>query len=209
MDLFDRKNVTPMLIAENKEPFDSHDYLYELKLDGFRCVAYLDIDSTDLRSKQNNSLIRSFPELSGIHHQSAARCILDGEILILEKGRPNLGLMQRRAMLSDYMKIRLAASANPASYVAYDILYCDGQELLDTPLLERKQILSMAVIESERIAVSRWIDTNGSALFTQVKALGLEGVVAKRKGSYYYMGKQTKDWAKFKYPEYSHALLSE
>lgn len=209
MDLFEKKKVIPMLIAENKEPFDSSDYLYELKLDGFRCIAYLDNCSTDLRSKQNNSMIRSFPELSDLHQQVSAKCILDGEIIILDNGRPNLGSMQRRAMLSDCTKIRLASRINPACFVAYDILYCDGRELLDTPLIEQRRILCSIVTETPLFAVSRAVDTYGIALFAQAKAMGLEGVVAKKKTSLYYMGKNTKDWVKFKYPEYSHAILSK
>jgi ATP-dependent DNA ligase len=204
MDLFEKKKVVPMLIAENKEPFDSPDYLYELKLDGFRCIAYLDSNSTDLRSKHNNPLTRSFPELSDLHHQVSAKCILDGEIIILENSKPNLVLMQRRAMLSDCTKIRLAARTNPACYVVYDILYCDGQELLDVPFVECRRILCSIVTETPLFAVSRAVDADGTALFAQAKAMGLEGVAAKKKTSPYYMGKNAKDYVKFKYSEYSH-----
>ena len=55
-DMFRDKNVEPMLIAENRAPFDSPDYIYELKLDGIRCLAYLDSDSTELRNKRNKRL---------------------------------------------------------------------------------------------------------------------------------------------------------
>ncbi len=202
MDLFEKKKVSPMLIAENQEPFDSNDYLYELKLDGFRCVAYLDANSTDLRSRQNTSLISAFPELAGINRSVSERCILDGELVILENGKPNINLVQRRVLMTGYIKIASAAHTNPACYVAFDILYFGDKDLLYTPLVVRKQILATAITETQNLVISRTIDTYGTALFSQVKAQGLEGVVAKRKDSSYYMGKRTKDWVKFKYQEY-------
>ena len=66
MDLFDEKNIKPMLISELMEPFNDPDWLYELKLDGIRCIAYLDQD-TELRNKRNDRLLPKVPELSGIH----------------------------------------------------------------------------------------------------------------------------------------------
>jgi ATP-dependent DNA ligase len=202
MDLFEKRNVSPMLISENKDPFDSSDYLYELKLDGFRCIAYLDADSTDLRSRQNRLLLSSFPELENIHLSASARCILDGELVILDNGKPNIELLQHRAFMTDYVRIRIASHTNPACYVAFDILYYDGNDLVYTPLSVRKQVLATAITEGSHISISRTIDEHGTLLFSQVKAQGLEGVVAKRKDSFYHMGKRSNDWIKFKYPEY-------
>ena len=87
-DLFTDKNVRPMLIGAEGEAFDSPDYLYELKLDGERCIAYLAPTSgTELRNKRNLKLLPKVPELSGIHRQATCRCILDGE---LEIGRAHV-----------------------------------------------------------------------------------------------------------------------
>jgi ATP-dependent DNA ligase len=202
MDLFEKKKVSPMLISEEKEPFDSEDYLYELKLDGFRCIAYLDSNSTDLRSRQNLCLTKSFPELSDIHLSVSSKCILDGELIILDNGKPVLWELQRRALMTDIFKIRSASHTNPACFVAFDILYFGEKDLLYTPLLVRKQILESVITETRYLVISRTVDTYGTALFNQVKAQGLEGVVAKRKDSSYYMGRRSKDWVKFKYHGY-------
>lgn len=83
--------------------------------------------------------------------------------------------------------------ANPACYVAYNILYCDGKELLYIPLIERRCILLSIATETPLFAISRAVETNGTALFAQAKAMGLAGVVAKKKTSIYYMGRNTKD----------------
>ena len=81
-DLFVQKNIKPMLIGSEADAFDSDDYLYELKLDGERCVAYLDANGTDLRNKRNIRMLPKVPELSQIHRHVHCRCILDGELVV-------------------------------------------------------------------------------------------------------------------------------
>lgn len=68
-DIFENKLVTPMLIGESSEAFDSEDYIFELKLDGIRCIAYLDEGSTELRNKRNLKVNNKYPELMEIHKQ--------------------------------------------------------------------------------------------------------------------------------------------
>lgn len=85
-DLFMTKKIHPMLIGEERDPFDSDDYIYELKLDGIRCIAYLDKNGTDLRNKRNKQLLPCVPELAEIHNQVSTRCILDGELFVLKNG---------------------------------------------------------------------------------------------------------------------------
>jgi len=71
-----------MLIGESDEPFDSPDYIFELKLDGERCIAYLDSSTTELRNKRNLKMLGKVPELSDIYKQANNRCILDGELIV-------------------------------------------------------------------------------------------------------------------------------
>ncbi len=98
-DLFEEKNISPMLIARNVEPFADPDYLYELKWDGERCIAYLDPrQGTELRNKRNVRMLPKVPELSGIHQQARVRCILDGELLCLVNGKPEFEAIQRRSL---------------------------------------------------------------------------------------------------------------
>ena len=86
----------------------------------------------------------------------------------------------------------------PASFVAFDYIYIEGKELIWTPLMDRKEQLSRLVNEDSRISVSRYVEGSGTALYMAAEASKLEGVVAKRKDSFYLMGKRTKDWIKFK-----------
>ena len=199
MDLFEKKNIKPMLIAEEKQPFDDINYIYELKLDGIRCIAYLDKNSVELRNKRNDKLLFRYPELSEINKQiNCEKAILDGELFVMKNGRTDFYEMQRRSLMTDKFKIEMASKKLPISFTAFDILYKDNQQLTDLPLIERKQILQQSVIENERISISRYIENEGIKLFQLTTEKELEGIVAKKKDSKYYFDKRTKDWIKIK-----------
>lgn len=198
MDIFETKSISPMLIGHNQPPFDSPEYIYELKLDGIRCVAYLSDACFELRNKRNKRLNSIYPELKGINRQVKSRCILDGELIVLKDGKPYFFEIQRRSLMTNPVKIELAARKLPVCFAAFDILYHIDKQITDLPLTERKALLSETVIETPSIAVSRYIDSEGVALFEAAAGQGLEGIVAKRKNSKYYFGKITKDWIKCK-----------
>lgn len=208
MDIFDEKGIKPMLISEQKKAFDSPDWIYEVKLDGIRCIAYLDSeDGTDLRNKRDKKLLPHVPELYDIHKQVKRKCILDGELFILNNGVTDFYEIQRRALMTDPFKIKLSAGKFPATFTAYDIIYDTDHLVMDLPLMERKDLLSDIIMENDRINVSRYIEENGIAFFEAAKQQGLEGVVAKRKDSKYYFGKRTKDWIKFKVMETEDCII--
>lgn len=197
MDIFDTKNIKPMLISEMQDAFNSPDYIYEIKWDGIRCVSYLD-KNTDIRNKRNKLMTPLFPELTDLYKQARVKCILDHELVVLNNGTPDFYEVQSRALKTNPFKIELAAKKYPASIIAYDILYYKNKDISLLPLLERKKYLEDVTIENQIMAVSRFIDNNGIELFEEVKKRGLEGVVAKKKSSLYWQGKLTKDWIKFK-----------
>jgi ATP-dependent DNA ligase len=198
IDLFTEKNIKPMLISEMTEPFNDPDWIYELKLDGIRCIAYLD-QETELRNKRNLRLLPKVPELSDMYLQVKERCILDGELVILKNGVPDFFELQRRALTTNAFKLRMSSEQFPACFVAYDILYLKDKELAELPLLERKGILTEAVAETPKLAISRYIPEKGIELFEVAKSRQLEGVIAKKKNSRYYFDRRTKDWIKFKF----------
>lgn len=122
MDLFDKKGIEPMLISEQVDPYDDADSIFELKLDGCRCIAYCGKDSVDLRNKRDRKLLPQFPELEQIYKNCHGKCILDGELIVPVGGRPDFYELQKRTLASNPFKIRLAISRYPAAFVAYDIL---------------------------------------------------------------------------------------
>lgn len=199
MELFEDRSVRPMLLTERHEPIESDEWLNELKLDGIRCVAYLRPGETDLRNKRNLRLLPSFPELAGLHEAVAGTCILDGELIIADtNGKPDFEALQARSMMTGTVRIRLKSAQTPANFVAFDILYRDGEDLTNRPLIDRKAILRETAFDRGRLAVSRTIAGNAKALFDQTTEQGLEGIVQKKKDSPYRMGKRSRDWVKVK-----------
>lgn len=200
MDIYESKTLNPMLIGEEGEPFDDPGYLYELKLDGERCIAYLDPEhGTELRNKRHLKMLPKVPELSDIHKYVNQRCILDGELFILRDGKPDFSEIQRRSLMSNAFRIELASKQLPASFVAFDILYYKNEQVMHKPLMERKMLMQRVIEqENDRFALSRYIEGQGVALYKLAEAQDLEGVVAKRNDSIYYPGKRTKDWIKIK-----------
>ena len=199
-DIWEIKNIKPMLIGTEGEPFDSDEYIFELKLDGERCIAYLDSDKTVLKNKRNILMLPKVPELAEIHKNTGVRCILDGELAIIKDGKPDFFEIQKRSMMSNPIKIDMAAKKYPACFTAFDILYYEDRQVTDLPLTERKELLQKAVkSEDSRFAVSRYTEKNGTAFYNLAKKQELEGIVAKRKDSRYYFDRRTKDWIKIKY----------
>lgn len=189
--------LSPMLIGLQQAPFDSPDFLFELKLDGERCLAFLN-ETTELHNKRGNQLLPKFPELSQIHRQVLRPCVLDGELMVQKDGVPDFFEVQRRTLLSNPFKIDLASKQYPASFVAFDILQLDAEDVTKKPLLERKKLLAATVRENERLAVSRYVEGQGAALYQLTEQNNLEGIVAKRRDSLYYPNQRTKDWIKIK-----------
>lgn len=199
MDLFEKKNIKPMLISEEKEPFNDENYIYELKLDGVRCIAYIDKNSVDLRNKRNDKVLFRYPEMSKINEQiKCNNVILDGELFVLKDNKTDFFEMQRRSLMSDKFKIELESKKLPVAFTVFDILYKDGKQLTDLPLIERKIILQDSINENDIISISRYIENEGTKLFELTKQQELEGIVAKKKDSKYYFDKRSKAWIKIK-----------
>lgn len=165
MDLFGERGASPMLIARQTQAFDDSEWIYELKLDGIRCLAYFDKSTADFRNKRNLQINAKFPELGELNQNVSGKCILDGEIVILNKGVPDFYRLQKRTLLSDPFKIQLESIRHPASFVAFDCIYKGAEGLTEKPLLARKDILAGILQETSRMAVSRYIETNGTALY--------------------------------------------
>lgn len=199
MDIFESKNISPMLLEHISKPFNSEDYIFELKLDGIRCLAYLDERQTILKNKRNKDVTDVYPELKQIHKQIKKRCILDGELVSLNKdGSPNFFALQKRSLLTDKFRIELEMEKNKVNFVAYDILYLDDKQTTNLTLTERKKLLKNNIKENELLSISRIVENEGIKLFELTQQLSLEGIVAKKKNSTYQIGKRSKDWIKIK-----------
>ena len=190
--------LQPMLATSGGDPFDDPKWNFEVKWDGVRTFAYLGNNTTRLVSRRGREVNVQYPELLQMHELLAGdNALVDGEIVVLERdGKPSFERLQQRFTVSKPSQQLL--KQHPVLFIAFDLLWLDGESLVERPLEERVSELHRALVPGPRIQNSVVIEGKGAALFEQVKARGLEGVIAKRKGSTYKPGRRTKDWVKIK-----------
>lgn len=192
----------PMLAVPEARPFDHGGWLFEVKWDGHRCLARLeagDEGGTRLSSRSGRDVTGQFPELAGLHRQLVGRnAVVDGEVVALDRdGRPSFQRMQDRFHRSPEELARHPGRV-PIRFIAFDLLWLDGEALLELPLAERRARLAEVLVETGDVRLSQAVEGRGRAFFEEVKQLGLEGVVAKRLASPYRPGARSPDWRKVK-----------
>jgi DNA ligase D-like protein (predicted ligase)/DNA ligase D-like protein (predicted 3'-phosphoesterase) len=189
------KRYKPMLAKDAKAPFTDKDWIFEVKWDGFRAIAYVNREIS-LRSRNQKELINNFPELKELQQQTQ-KVVLDGEIIILREGQVNFQALLERKTASQ-TEIMFQSANSPAAYIVFDILEKDGKPLLKVPLIERKKILKKSVIEGKHILLADFVEEKGAAYFEAVLQKGLEGIMAKKKNSTYESGVRSSSWQKIK-----------
>ena len=180
------------------DPFDSEEYTYEIKWDGYRSLAFLD-SHTRLQSRNLKDITGIFPELSQIHSFiKQTGTVIDGEIIALRNGKPNFMELQKRGQLRNESQIHNAVKNIPVAYIAFDLLYLNAQPLFHEPIERRRLLLAENLYPSAELILAESIEEKGVAYFNSISAMGLEGVIAKKKKSLYSPGKRVKSWLKFK-----------
>src|SRR6267143_1929889 len=189
--------VEPMLATLADRPFSDSNWLFEIKWDGVRAIARIENGALALRSRTGVDIAKRYPELASLPDALAGRqAILDGEIVALDaQGHSDFERLQER------MHVR-APSENLVAqirvvYFAFDLLYCDGYDLREAPLLERKQLLQRLLYTSERFRFADHQLEHGKELFALAEQNGLEGIVAKRADSP-YVSDRSPYWVKLK-----------
>jgi len=189
--------VEPMLATLTDRPFSDPNWLFEIKWDGVRALARIENDALTLRSRTGVDMDKRYPELASLPDALAARqAILDGEIVALDtRGHSDFELLQERMHVRAPSESLL--SRVPVVYFVFDLLYCDGYDLRETPLLDRKQLLYRLLRTSEQFRYSDHQLEHGKELFGLAEQNGLEGIVAKRADSP-YVGDRSPYWVKLK-----------
>lgn len=191
--------LKPMLATPAEKPFDSREYLYEIKWDGYRCLAFLN-GATRLQSRNLNDISHVFPDLGQLSRQTKLPdLLLDGEIIALRDGKPSFLELQKRAQLRNPEQIARMVAKIPVVYVVFDLLYLNGASLLELPLIKRRQLLEENLIPSDELVIAGQVPERGIAYFSATAELGLEGVIAKKADAPYSPGKRVKTWLKFKH----------
>jgi bifunctional non-homologous end joining protein LigD len=191
--------IHPMLAESIAQPFDGAEWLFEIKWDGYRAIAFLEGGKVRLVSRNQNDLTTRYPELKDMAQLIKAKtAILDGEVVALDdEGKASFSLMQQRTGFRPGGH-RSAGNADvPVLYYAFDLLYLDGYDWRRVPLEERKRKLASVVVADAGVRFSDHYEERGKALFEIARKKGLEGIVAKRRASC-YEERRSSDWLKIK-----------
>src|SRR5262249_49931465 len=165
------RRMGPIRLSRRKEPFDSDAFLFELKIDGFRALAHIEVGKGELISR-NGNVFRGFAELATwiAKHLRVKSAVLDGEIACVDdSGRPIFRdlLFRRRQCV----------------FIAFDVLYLNGKDLRMLPLVERKAILKKLLRRKRsRILYLDHVESDGRLLFEQIVKMDLEGIALQEEG---------------------------
>ncbi len=189
----------PMLCQTADKPFSSDDWLYELKYDGYRLIAFGGAGEAALRYRSGQDATARYPEIaSAIRALPCPGLVLDGEVVVTDgDGKPRFNLLQQRAGINRAAELARAAAMLPATYFAFDLLGCDGHDLRGLPLIRRKALLRRLLGSVGPVRYADHIDAQGEAFLALVAQQDLEGVVAKRRESP-YKPTRSPDWLKMK-----------
>jgi len=193
------QHVRPMLATLVDEPFDDQDWMFEVKWDGYRALAFLEGGRARLVSRNQNDLTGEFPELRKLPDLVRAKqAVLDGEVVALdEHGRSSFSLMQQRTGYRERGRVSGKDRSLPIVYYVFDLLYLDGYSLLGVDLEERKAVLATILTQSDTLRYSDHVAAEGVGLYRAAARQGLEGIVGKRRASC-YLQKRTREWLKMK-----------
>lgn len=189
--------VEPMMPLLVKEITESPDYVYQVKWDGVRMLAYLSSGKVTLLNKGGHLRTEQYPELQKLPSlMRIPEAIVDGELVVLKNGKPSFPAILRRDLCGS-RQVNPKRALYPVHYMIFDMPFI-GRDIRAMPLLERQSFLSQTLAENE------WAQTvenfsEGGSLFDAIKKQDMEGIVIKRALSPYVGGKKHRDWLKYKY----------
>jgi len=183
------KDVVPMLATLVDEPFDNENWIFEIKWDGYRAVAYCNGKSVELISRNLTAFTEKYYPVTEAFKQLKLNAVFDGEIVAVnEKG---LAVFQA---LQNWQNTPVQLQ-----YFVFDIMWLDGYDLTRIPLIERKRILKEIIPKDDEILkYSDHVFAGGKEFFQAAVAQGLEGIMAKKANSIYQVDKRTENWVKIK-----------
>ncbi|HTX39231.1 MAG TPA: DNA ligase D [Bryobacteraceae bacterium] len=192
-------SIEPMTATLVTQPPRGQDWLFEIKWDGVRAIAFVDHEELRLQARSGLRCERQYPELAVIPHQLAARqAVLDGEIAVLDaKGVARFHLIQPRIANADPNAVAHLARSTPVVYFAFDLLYLDGYDLRQVALAQRRELLEALVTPGGVLRISTAFPGAGEDLLAAARENGLEGIVAKHAGSA-YEPRRSREWLKIK-----------
>jgi bifunctional non-homologous end joining protein LigD len=188
--------VEPQLATLTRERFSDPAWVFERKLDGERCLAFVTSSGTRLMSRSQHDITRTFPEIAeALTTQRRGDVVVDGEIVAFAGDQTRFGRLQQRLGVVNPAKSLL--DAVPVYYYVFDVMHADGRDTRSLPLGERKELLKNGLAFDDPLRYTEHRDRDGEKFSQQACRDGWEGLIAKR-ASAAYKGGRSRDWLKFK-----------
>jgi bifunctional non-homologous end joining protein LigD len=182
--------IEPMLLQLKPRLPEGEQWLYELKLDGYRAIAFKAAGKVRLRSRNDKDFTARYPTISSSLLALPDETVIDGEVVAMdETGKPSFNLLQN-----------FGSSKVSLLYYVFDVLILGGRDVMHEPLSLRRELLQREIIPKlgDPVRESAVLDASLPDLITAVKVQGLEGLVAKRRDSPYEPGQRSGAWAKMR-----------
>jgi bifunctional non-homologous end joining protein LigD len=192
--------IKPMLATLVDEPFDDPDWHYEVKWDGYRALAFINMGEVELLSRNNKTFNEKFYPIHHALQHWKIDAVIDGEILVLnEKGVSNFGDLQNWRSEADGELV----------YYVFDLLWYNGKNLMEFALNARQAILNEVMpTEDDRIRLSKVFNAKGTDFFHAAERMGLEGIIAKKSSSTYIPDSRSREWLKIKVSKRQEVIIA-
>lgn len=179
------KSIKPMLCTLTKEPLRNEDYLYEVKWDGYRIVSFVQDGKVRMSSRSGLDYTSRYPNIQKALEKLGHEVIIDGEVVVFNnEGNADFDALQK-----------YNGHGSPINYCVFDLLWLDGNDLRNQPLTIRKELLEKLIQNDSTFKYSDSFE-DGKDLYQKMLDLNMEGIVAKRKESYYIEGDRGYSWLK-------------
>jgi DNA ligase D-like protein (predicted ligase) len=182
--------IEPMLPLRKEHLLEGREWQYELKLDGYRAIAFKTNGKLYLRSRNDNDFLARYPAISLALKALPDNTVIDGEIVAFdEAGKPSFNTLQNQG-----------SSGVPLVYFVFDLLILSGRDVMREPLEKRQALLKEQVLPklSDPVRHIAAFDASLAELIDSIKVSGLEGLVAKRRDSVYEPGQRSGAWQKMR-----------
>lgn len=186
--------ISPMLLETAHCPFSHSNYIFEPKIDGHRLIFSQQGGNIRLYTRHETDCTRQYPELLHLFDDDI---ILDGEVACTdpETGSIDFEMVMNRFQAKKSDKIQRLITTQPVTFVVFDVLQYKGQDLRKMPLMKRKEILSGIQMPNKHFGMIPFVEAAGEALFSQMEAQELEGMVGKKQNSI-YESRRSASWQK-------------
>ena len=192
------QDIKPMLATLVDKPFDEEGWVYEVKWDGYRALAYVHNGTVEIRSRNNKSFNEKFYPVYDVFLSWDMDVILDGEIAVInDKGMADFSALQGWRSEADGELV----------FYAFDVLWMNGQNLMGRPLTDRRAVLEKIIPAEGIIRMSKTFDATGTEFFAAAERMGLEGIIAKKADSPYIPDSRSKAWLKIKTAQHQEAVI--